>query len=797
MKLEWLAAVLRPRDIAPLRYAPDPDYDEQPHVRLAAAILGDPLRNQPIFEKTRPSTEPREPDSGLVKLAIGTFVDSTIRESTAELVERIEDKTLDIAVTCAVSLVAATALAEFEDLAACQELLTSVLQRIPPLGPAHSLLRACVLQQLSLRKRDWGDEDTSHSFEVTQILEALDVEAIESFPVHDDADSTSTIRHMIAALREAAWSMLKRGKTILDEDNAHAIDWEEITKTDSAEEFLLIDEFRANKYRDYIESVFLQEFGDRSIRFGSSFPDLFHVNLRNELYGTWHVRDSRKELAIFRLVLSTSDPAYVNSAECLRLLRYVSADDLLDLALNRIRYGGPLAGLSKDARQVIARRLTPETVRSSDLAVVRAAAELLTEPEVRVALDLVLELLDSGSPLNEAGRWTASFSRKEKTWRTAASLANALNGADRVLSRLLTDIRSTRYDEALDLAYMRVIYALDWPGESDEVTISWRAWLNDSGEWRHIQEAVRIKLEIPLAEESHSVTRLPDVDAVVNDLLSGHSVSTENVDKSAELLVDALSRIRTAARAGQFSAGGTEPSVLAVVLAAHGSYDLWQPLVEFFNDPVVPRRYKSPALDWMAGPNVRLPEEIAELFRTQWATLVWARDRMPVGGEPFGPYPSALRFLGHHHLLSESDLLLALSQLGGGSDVKLRIAAARTVAVLANSWTAPWMTGLALQLSHNSNPDIQAYAANALSIMATSSVGVGEAAVARLVSLLNSDGIIAPLLGIRGLAANKDSAFDPQLEGALQYLAADHPAKRVRAEAGELLLARHDNTQSG
>jgi hypothetical protein len=64
--------------------------------------------------------------------------------------------------------------------------------------------------------------------------------------------------------------------------------------------------------------------------------------------------------------------------------------------------------------------------------------------------------------------------------------------------------------------------------------------------------------------------------------------------------------------------------------------------------------------------------------------------------------------------------------------------------------------------------------------------GVGEAGIRRLVDLMGSDGLIAPLLAIRGLA-NSAAAFDTRVQDSLSYLARAHPSKRVRREATELL----------
>jgi hypothetical protein len=95
------------------------------------------------------------------------------------------------------------------------------------------------------------------------------------------------------------------------------------------------------------------------------------------------------------------------------------------------------------------------------------------------------------------------------------------------------------------------------------------------------------------------------------------------------------------------------------------------------------------------------------------------------------------------------------------------------------------MLGIAVQLSHDANIDTKGYAAHALAYLAGKTQSVVGPARRRLKDLLTFDGIIVPLLAIRGLRRNLD-ALDSALAESVSNLANAHPSRQVRREAEDL-----------
>ncbi|WNG94485.1 hypothetical protein [Mycobacterium sp. ITM-2016-00318] len=91
---------------------------------------------------------------------------------------------------------------------------------------------------------------------------------------------------------------------------------------------------------------------------------------------------------------------------------------------------------------------------------------------------------------------------------------------------------------------------------------------------------------------------------------------------------------------------------------------------------------------------------------------------------------------------------------------------------------------MTLQLSYDPSSEIQGYSASALGIVA--GLLVGEAGTDRLIDLMQSDGLIAPLLAVRGLAKS-EARLASGIRELLGSLAREHPSNMERREAAELV----------
>ncbi|WP_156618422.1 hypothetical protein [Mycobacterium sp. 852013-51886_SCH5428379] len=799
MKLEWLAAVLRPHDIAAHPNFPVPEYDRQPHVILATAILGRSTARWPSTT-AKIETEPSHKDSETLgaELALKTFADSTLRAATTDLFGLLVEEDLDLGVRCALTLVAASALAELEERESVEKILALGLDATAANADlSHKLVRICLLQQLSLRRRDWGSKDTRLSSEANSLLAEVRPEAVPAFSVGKGSttDSGDTIRRICEALQYAIWSTIPNTFTPSELGNEDAIDWRSIVQHGRSEEILIIHRTEAEQYERFVESQFRRLYSDRSIRFGNTSSDLFYVNLRNELYGSGAVYESRQNLAVLRLVEAELSETGTNYADCLRLLRYGRHSDHLMLALDRVRLGGPLAALSADARQVIARRLTPGHVRSSDLSVLRAAADLLSEPEAARALSAVLGLIDAGSPTNDPGRWSAHFARLERSWLTVASLANAAGETDETVRKLLSDVRQAstdlngeNYDQSVDLAYAKAFQSIevgdDW--RESEGGADWAAWIEDADLWTYTRDVARQKLGVQFVAEGQTVSNVTGAGEVIGDALSGHRVPPEQLNAAADIVVAEIIDLQLANQKGRFPGGGLDPAQLAVDLIRLGITRVWAPFLAFLLDPRVSRKYKTRAIDRVLTSGIELPAEHTDTVVEGLDSLLTARDAMPVEADSIRPYPAGVRLAGSWQLVQEPELMGMLTSLAGMNSTRARIEAAKCLSMLAARADYLWLTPLALQSSYQQNAEMQGYAANALALLSNPVSAGSEPCVLRLIDLIHSDGMIAPLLAIRGLA-NGSLRVDPRLVSAVEHVSGAHPSRRVRDEAGELI----------
>lgn len=790
MRLEWIAAVLRPEDIASHPSFQNSNYDSRPHVVLATAIDGGYAPLPPNFVGAELSEVHDALEAEAARLAVDTFFAETQRTASTELVDILNENNLDLAAMCAFSLIAANALAELEEFESLERLLNGSLRRVVGADPGSRLLRAILLQQLSMRQMDWGSRDYFLSQEAHQILATLQTANFPSFEVSPRVGGTSdmTIEHIIVALQRAVWSTLPNAMSVTPSTgpNDAEIDWRKIVTAPKSEELLLIERESSHQYSRFIERAFERVYGDRTMRIGGSSPDLFLANLRNELYGTANVYSTRRELALMRLTANGVMSAQYDYAECIRLLRYSKGDKYLTSVLDKLRLGGPLAALSREARQVIARRLTPGYVRSEDLQVIKSSADLLTKSEAQDALAAIFRLLDAGSPQNDPGRWSSHSARLERTLNAAVALAAPAEAANEVSTRLLGYVQDSKFDELVDRAIASALFRLEIDKDSEPFATSWGRWLSRADEWPNTGERARQKLQRRSSAERGAIKTWSDVENVVNDLVMDHSVNESAIDASAAKVSESMTSIRDSAQVGRFAFGGTEPAELAVMLLPFSKLDLWEPLAEFLSDVAVPRQYKDFAFDRMAKSALRIPPEMAKVFLRRRDQILLSRDAHPLDGDPLVPYPAALRMYAAHGLMTDEELVALLTQLSGSSLPRAKVQAAQTLSVLASKRGSPSLLNLALFLSYELDAEIQGYASHAVAAMLGVTADAHDAAVIRLESLMNSDSLIAPLQAIRGLSILAPSEVEPRLRLAVGDLASSHPSRRVRIEAATL-----------
>jgi hypothetical protein len=795
MNLAWLAAVLEPRDVAAHPNFPDDDYDSGGPARLAAVVLGDPWRSH------RAAQLAGELVDDPVVLAERCLRSDTIAVSVAELARRLTGpRPDDLAQAAALALIACSAAAELDDYRTCLQVLDTQLRWTPKVRtPDDALLRAALLQQKALRLRDAGQPHLPTSVEAAAAVAQVDAGRCSAFPTGPGVlwSSGTTVEQIRGNLLAAIASLVPIDAREITEA-AGLPTWQEQVRGAAPSITVRTAMDRAKTYSDYVGTVFTRQFGSRTRSIiGSVRPDLFYSVLALELVGHGAVYPARKELALLRLVQAGGDPTEM--ADALRLLRHAAAKNELDLALRRLRAGGPLSVLSHDARQVLRTRTAPELLRTVELRVLRAAAELLAPPEARVALDAIRATLAAGGPPDLPGMWELPVLRKEVAWVAAAALGNACGAAGEVAELLLREaVKERQDDELLDRSLQRAAAEVDWADVPRSVQAAWTKLLRTrAAGLPDTAEVVSMRIGSP-APAPVSPSAMDALVHRLNAALGGEPVDPALAHDGVPLVREALRKIRSDAAKSSYSMGGISAAdVAAGLVLVAGAEELWPGLTDFLLDPRVPREDRSPAFERLARADLSLPADVAARLRAHAQQLLATPgpDPFEAPEAPLVPYPSALRFLGAHRLLDDADVYDAVATLAGAANPAGRREAAVTVAVLAATPPRSQLLALALPLARDHDVEVRANAGRALAVLARPEEPLAAVALRRLTELLAEDGLLAPLLVLRALA-DVPGGLPAAVRRQIEELAAQHPSRLVRAEAGRL-LALQDSAGRG
>ena len=551
---------------------------------------------------------------------------------------------------------------------------------------------------------------------------------------------------------------------------------------------LEVDRREASTYSAFVSKLFDQRFrGDETWSLGeSNVPDLFYATLALELLGHGYVYQARKDLAKLRFVQASATGDSSNLDDGLRLFRHAAAPNELDLALRWLRAGGPLEGLSADARRIIQFRLQRERLRTVELRVLESAAELLTPGEAELALQAIFTSLDRGGPPNLPGGWQADILKTEAAWRTAAALANVVARADDIAIRLLREVGSFEIeDQTRDLAIAKAAEIVDWDTVSSDLKERWRAILADNAERLPATLGV-LTPRIGGTATSSIVTGRFDLESVavqLNIAMRGGVVDQEAITSAVPLVREALSGIRQAAAQRQYSFGQPTADIAAGLILYVNRSDIWPDLADFLSDTVVSRLDRSQAFERLARELSDMPAEIAQRFQSGASAVLETGDWVFVQG--IVPYPEALRFFSSHNIISDVQTMEMTARLAGMSGGG-RQEAARTIATLSRRDPRPWLLAFAIELSHDEDVQVRANAGRCLAQLAQSSSEIASLSGNRLVGLLKEDGLLVPVLVLRGLEVWK-SELPTEVRSQVERMRGDHPSLAVRLQAARLL----------
>ncbi|GAA1505515.1 hypothetical protein GCM10009827_018900 [Dactylosporangium maewongense] len=471
-------------------------------------------------------------------------------------------------------------------------------------------------------------------------------------------------------------------------------------------------------------------------------------------------------------------------ADALRLLRQASAKTELESILNHLYVSGPLAALSRDGRQILAKRASQDTLSVLEMQVLKTAADLFAPSEARIGLDGVLNALKSGKAISAPGSSEIPVRQNEIAWIAVASLANVCQAHDEAALFLLSETVK-HVEEDVDRTMSRALSQLEWELVSTKVQGRWLDFItNYSEQTRGIAEVMHARFGMSVPEPDAS----PGIHSLVyalNNVIHGGTVDDDLVENALPQIVDSLHDIRRRAASGAYTFGGVDYGDIAVALIVNCTADqLWQPLADFLLDFRVLQEDRKGAFERLARSNLVVPDEIAARFRENAVRLVSAPGPS-MSDEPTLPFPPAVRFLGAYRLIDEAELYFALAGLAGSSNVKSRREAAVTLATLARHSSHEYLLPLALPLTGDSDSDVRANAARSLTLLSRSGGVLATVAMKRLEEVLDDDGVLTPVLALKALK-DQPLILPPAFRAKLVSLGRDHPSRLVRQEAIKL-----------
>lgn len=795
MNLAWIAAVLRPLDIAPHPNFSDSEYGREPFAQLAAVVSGDPYRSRYAAQGESGSSYDRgvlNAEMSLTTQGLHVGLDGLVGEVLAE-------EPGDQARLCALGLLACCAAAELDDYDKCDRILEGLLRKTARRTAEEKLIRCILLQQQSLRLRDSGREHSSQTAEALALLDEIESAEFQGFSMSPGTTLTpaDSLRSIVDALRQAAWSLPPSRQLMDGREQLPPTfpTWQEVVRTPRSTLALQIHRLRASEYARFVDDSFKRMFRSQTKTIGGrGAATLFFASLHFELLGDAAVYSLRKENALMKLVqvmgTRQADPDEV--ADALRLLRHAGAKSEIDLAVERVRATGPLSALKKESRQIVANRFKPHMMRAAELRILRASADLMTASEASDALAVVRRAIEAGGAQSLPGSVQLDVVRLEPAWLAASHLASA-SGQDESVSEILLDAATAgrQGDELWDKAVGRALRNLNWENISSSARSRWHEFLDSNPSLMPTTQSVVGALARPevVAVEA-ALDNLEAVADRVNSAIAGVPMNAADTAACVAVVRASLAGIREQSAQGVWSFRFMDPADVAAALILFADADeLWEDLCSFLTDPRVQRSDKSGALDRLAHGQAEIPQNVEAALRYEGRTLLEAPPEEFEEGS-VNPFPSALRFLAGRRLIEESETFSLIAQLSGSSDPESREEASRTVAALSSSSSAPWLLTQAMQLSHDSEPKVRAHAARALAMFSSSASDFRETAERRLVDIMAEEGTLVPILAMRQMRQSAhilDSA-----KRVIGVLAENHPSRTVRREALLLLGNTHE-----
>lgn len=794
-EMEWIAALLCPRSVSP-----HPNFGSRDLV-TPAGLLGLLIQGRGYdLEDFAEIVKGREKKRAhrFLQAAADSFDHELRNAAVADLVSISEAPRADLAMRTAAALLAAVTMAELDRHDEAVQFLRRLLERRFYSSSSSDVmfLSGLLTQQLAMRSIEAGAPDRRSREDAKLRLSGAKPSELSRYPVSLGSrwGAAGTNREMLKAAVAANERLFETDVFFPDAKLLRR--WLRRPTPAITAGVLLSEAGAGTAYiqEQYKNFTLSQE---RTLR-SSDIVDAPHwrSHLFFELIGhLQEARDARRDLAQLRLMRQPNNPEF-GTQESLSLLRLSGDAKSLKLALDHIRSHGPLAALKAETERVVERRLAPRLLRNVEIATLEAGAQTLGAPIADSAFEAVLAALEVG-PNTATIQRELPVIRTEQLFQAAAALAPVAGRLNDLASYLLDSILSfgATDDQLLARAHARGIGPIDWENLDPDLAVRWRAWATNSALSRGWEPVSAVVSPLLRSSDRAAVSHEPDdvtlqvLVGELNAIIGGAPAPQWLVDRGAVLLAEMLEGARREAARGVYSMYGFNPADIAVGLIQFaGAKQLWPAVSGYLTDPRVLRDGKTAALNRLAAAPEIVPEPVRGQFSTYARDLLELTDvALPFAGDEVTPYPAAVRALAALNILDNHDLLLSVLKLASG-DRRARLEAARTLTAIVRTSRSveQWIVATTLQLSNDQHPNVQAEIGRALALIISRADFAREPATRRLLELLGADGILVPLLVLRGMT-EEASIPSQAVRARVEQLALEHLALGVRVQAGILL----------
>ncbi len=793
--IEWIAALLNPWDVAP-----HPNFMNAERV-TESSLLALIVQLRLVDYQRAISPSSRDEAVGKLNIAVGSpayelvlaaakSIQVGTQQEGANELAHLATGNLDPGARAAAAVLASVALAELDDYDRVLFLLLDCLNNLSPADTADDrLIRAVVLQQLSMRRNEAGLEGAEHSEEARRLLAGLRRRDFSNFPTTKGVSwrSNRTIGEIVDQLRATVEAHIANARPdrIFD-------DWMRFVRAPAPDLSLRTERRVVPSNWAFVKELFADKVASSVKTLAAQDPvepGVYAILLHNELLGDAPAaRQWRTRLGMLRL-LRNDDPEFAGR-EAIRLFRQAEDLDSLDHALRFVRSEGPLSALLENANQVVNRRLVADRLRPVELAVLASAAPVLDAETAGRAMDGVLAGLRENLPARTRN-WQLFAVRAERAWLASVALAATARRLDDVAMAIFDACRERPTDELLDRSLTRAASAVDWDEVGDDARLQWSAWLDDpaSSASPGMREAIGPDLGVGAHAEPSGDVTLGRVASWLNLYFRTNQMPQRaDIERATELVVTQLGAIQRNAAAGTYSFGAVPVADVATGLGLYWSVDaVWPPLATLLSDPRVNLSDKAPALERLALRDSNAPEGFVRQLGDALNDVLQART--------IGPFedkttimPAALRFAIRYGLLSDERTVEILSSLFSSRRTTDRVEAARTMTLIADLRHPPdWTVILAYELSRDDEALVRAEAGRCLGLLARTTTRLSRLVNDRMIELLSDDGLLVPLLVLRGLMSATDLPLEAAVTRRIQQLSAAHLAYGVRVQARAVL----------